>query len=402
MSDAPKHVVAVIGGAVAGSVAAQLLAAGGVEVVVFEQNDRPYGKIEDGLPRWHASQREQEYARIDERLDHPNIHFVPRTRLGEDLDFTELATEWGLSAVVLANGAWRDRPLPVDGAEGCAGKGLEDQNPFIYWFNHQHEPDYRGPVIELPDGAVVVGGGLASIDVVKACQLFHYGRALRERGHEVSLHDLEAKGVTAICDQLAVDPDALGIEGALLVYRRTAQDMPLAQPPADATAEQLEKTRGVRQKILDRAMQKYRFRFQDLTAPSALVTDAAGRVTGLRAHRTELVDGRVRTVEGSEHVLPTTLVISSIGSLLPTRSPLYHSPIVLDLYVWFYGDNEWSVFDRKAGQQTFQTKDQLNSNTRRIYSNAGPRYSGAQRQNLAWETSRRGECRATVSRDCAR
>ena len=42
-------------------------------VIVFEQNPRPYGKIEDGLPRWHVKQRRDEYEEINERLDHPNI-----------------------------------------------------------------------------------------------------------------------------------------------------------------------------------------------------------------------------------------------------------------------------------------------------------------------------------------
>ena len=51
MSDENRHVVAIFGGACAGSTAADILAAHGAEVVVFEQNIRPYGKIEDGLPR---------------------------------------------------------------------------------------------------------------------------------------------------------------------------------------------------------------------------------------------------------------------------------------------------------------------------------------------------------------
>ena len=81
-------VVAIVGGAVSGSVAAQILAEHGCEVVVFEQNERPYGKIEDGLPRWHTKLRRQEYEKIDERLARPNIHFVPRTRMGSDLQLS--------------------------------------------------------------------------------------------------------------------------------------------------------------------------------------------------------------------------------------------------------------------------------------------------------------------------
>ena len=64
-----KHVVAIIGGAIAGSTAAQILADAGVIVVVLEQNIRPYGKIEDGLPRWHTKQRLMEYERINSRLE---------------------------------------------------------------------------------------------------------------------------------------------------------------------------------------------------------------------------------------------------------------------------------------------------------------------------------------------
>ena len=48
----PQHVVLIVGGAAAGSEAASRLAQQGVLCFVIEQNDRPYGKIEDGLPRW--------------------------------------------------------------------------------------------------------------------------------------------------------------------------------------------------------------------------------------------------------------------------------------------------------------------------------------------------------------
>ena len=116
MVDANRHVVAIFGGASAGSTAAEILAASGIEVVVFEQNLRPYGKIEDGLPRWHRDQRRMEYKRIDGKLDRPQVHFVPHTRLGTDIAFDDVV-RWGFSAVLLANGAWRDRPLDIPGAD---------------------------------------------------------------------------------------------------------------------------------------------------------------------------------------------------------------------------------------------------------------------------------------------
>jgi NADPH-dependent glutamate synthase beta subunit-like oxidoreductase len=182
MTARPYHFAAIVGGAIAGSVAAEILADHGIRVVVIEQNKRPYGKIEDGLPRWHLEQRKQEYSRIDARLRKRGVFFLPCTRLGRDLDFQDLCDNWGFSVVVLANGAWRDRELGIPGTEKFIGKGLVYQNPFIYWYNHKNEEDYAGPRYHAPDEALVVGGGLASIDVVKVLQLENYERALRARG----------------------------------------------------------------------------------------------------------------------------------------------------------------------------------------------------------------------------
>ncbi|MCG8604201.1 NAD(P)-binding protein, partial [bacterium] len=147
----PSHFVAVIGGAVAGSVAAANLAERGIRVVVLEQNSRPYGKIEDGLPKWHVKLQVQEERKIDERLVHPNIYFVPNTKLGQDIQLTDMIENWGLSAVLLANGAWRDRPLPIEGVDQYIDKGLIYQNPLVKWFNHYHESDYQGSKYRIPD-----------------------------------------------------------------------------------------------------------------------------------------------------------------------------------------------------------------------------------------------------------
>ncbi|HUA20598.1 MAG TPA: FAD-dependent oxidoreductase [Bryobacteraceae bacterium] len=314
MPENPRHVVAIIGGAVAGSVAAEILADHGIEVAVFEQNARPYGKIEDGLPRWHREQRKQEYELIDARLRKPGVHFIPCTRLGRDLEFQELCNQWGFSAVILANGAWRDREIGVPGAEEYVGKGLVYQNPFIYWYNHKHEQSYNGPRHEAPDETLVVGGGLASIDVVKILQLENYERALRERGVETNMHELEKKGIPAICKMHGVAPEDCGVKGCLLIYRRREQDMPLAQPPDNATPDQIAKTESVRQKMLRLAREKYLFRFQDRRMTTGLVVEN-GRVVGLKVVETKVEGRKAEPVPGSEQELRAPLVISSIGSV---------------------------------------------------------------------------------------
>src|SRR5262245_49032369 len=312
MTNRGHHFVAVIGGAISGSVAAEILADSGIQVAVFEQNTRPYGKIEDGLPRWHVEQRKQEYGRIDARMKKPNVYFIPCTKLGRDFDLRQLFN-WGFSAVVLANGAWRDRELGVPEAEQFVGKGIVYQNPFIYWYNHKNEKDYSGPRYETPDEAVVVGGGLASIDVVKVLQLENYERALNARGIQSSMHELE-KGIAEACKAHSIKPDELGVKGCLLIYRRREQDMPLAQPPDNATPEQIAKTEQIRQKMLRLARDKYLFRFQERRLTTGVVVEN-GQLVGLKLVETKIEGRKAEPIPDSEHELRAPLVVSSIGSV---------------------------------------------------------------------------------------
>ncbi len=313
MANLGQYFVAVIGGAISGSVSAEILADRGIRVAVIEQNNRPYGKIEDGLPRWHVEQRKQEYARIDSRLRKPNVYFVPSTKLGRDLDFEDLCKNWGFSAVILANGAWRDRDLGVPGAADFVDKGLVYQNPFIYWYNHKNEKSYTGPRYETPDEAVVVGGGLASIDVVKVLQLENYERAMKARGIETNIHELE-KGIPAACKAHGVRPEDMGVKGCLLIYRRREQDMPLAQPPDNPTPEQIAKTEQVRQKMLRLARDRYLFRFQERRLTTGLVVEN-GHLAGIKVAETKIEGRRAEPIPGSEQELRAPLVISSIGSV---------------------------------------------------------------------------------------
>ncbi|HVB58642.1 MAG TPA: hypothetical protein VNE63_19735 [Candidatus Acidoferrales bacterium] len=307
-----QYFVAITGGAISGSVAAEILADHGIRVAVIEQNKRPYGKIEDGLPRWHVEQRKQEYDRIDARLKKPGVYFVPCTKLGRDFGLQDLCS-WGFSAVILANGAWRDRDLGVPGADKFVDKGLVYQNPFIYWYNHKNEKGYTGPRYETPDETLVVGGGLASIDVVKVLQLENYERALEARGIHTDMHQLE-KGIPAVCKAHGIKPEDLGVKGCLLIYRRRQQDMPLAQPPDNATPDQIAKTELVRQKMLRLAQDKYLFRVQDRRLATGLLVEN-GRLAGLRVAETRIEGRKAEPIPGSEHDIRAPLVISSIGSV---------------------------------------------------------------------------------------
>ncbi|MBN4061844.1 hypothetical protein JYU20_01430 [Bacteroidales bacterium AH-315-I05] len=310
---APAHFVAIFGGAVSGAEAANQLSQRGIHTVVFEQNALPYGKIEDGLPKWHVKLRDKEENIINEKMNLPLVTYVPNTKLGRDIDFEDVAKNWGFSAVLLATGAWRDRPLPVDGIDEYLGRGLIYQNPFIYWFNHYHEPNYSGEQYEILDDTIVVGGGLASIDVVKVMMMESVARALKEKkGIEINVLDLD-RGIDRVLEQHNLTLDDLGIKGCTLYYRRRPIDMPLS-PIATDTPELLAKAQMVRQKVLGNAMRKYLFRFQECHAPVDKIVED-GCVTGLVFQKTEIIDGKVIPIEGSETEVRGSQVISSIGSI---------------------------------------------------------------------------------------
>ena len=302
-----------IGGATAGAEVAERLAEQGAFVAVFEQNPRPYGKIEDGLPRWHHELRHKEYRTIDAKLSHPNVAFVPSTRIGRDVDFAAIAHEWGFHAVVLANGAWRDRPLPVEGADAYLGRGLVYQNPFIIWFNHAGEKDYEGPRFEPQDDVIVVGGGLASIDVAKALMLECTRAKLRESGIEESVLELEVKGIPKLLERHGLRFEDLGLRGCTIFYRRRIEDMPVVEAPEGASDDRRAKVEATRRKLLEKAMEKYRFRIEPLAAPDGLVVEN-DRLVGMRFRRTRMENGKpVGTDETFER--RGRYVISSIGSI---------------------------------------------------------------------------------------
>jgi len=306
--------MAVVGAATAGSEIARILAERGSLVVVFEQNLRPYGKIEDGLPRWHVKQRKDEYEEINKRLDHPNIEYVPLTRMGRDLQFDELREAWGLTGIVLTHGAWRDRPFPVEGADQFIDRGLVYQNRLIYWFNHYLEAAYNGPSYALTPGAIVVGGGLASIDVVKVLQIENTLAAMAARGIKEDMVRLEREGLEPVLAAHNIKYADLGLVPCKLYYRRRVLDMPLSDIPPDAPPKRQEALRSARMKILDKAMRKYLFEFQELRAPTGLVVENDSLV-GVQFARTEVADGRVKILAGEGESAHALLTISSIGSI---------------------------------------------------------------------------------------
>ncbi len=309
-----KNYVAVIGGSVSGSQAANILAEKGYSVVVFEMNDLPYGKIEDGLPKWHVNLRDKQEKSIDQKLSHPNIYFVPRAKIGRDIEFEEILNDWGFSIIIFANGAWKDRALPIEGIDKFINNGLVYQNTLLYWYNHKHEPDYKGLKFELKDRSIVIGGGLSSLDVMKLGMIELVQNALKkEKGIDIDMFTFEKKGIAKVLNEIGLTLKDLNLYGMTLVYRRNATDMPL-KSPKDNTEENINKAREVSDKLLKKYAENFLFHFIPLSSPIDKVEEN-GKLKGIVFQKNEIINGKLQTKKEDTFVLETPMLISSIGSL---------------------------------------------------------------------------------------
>ena len=308
-----KQVVAIIGGGVAGSEVAAQLAERGICCLLFEQNALPYGKIEEGLPKWHVKLRDQEEQKIDHKIDQPDVHYIPKTRLGENVNLKKLQ-EWGVSAIVLAFGAWRDRRLPIEDIDDYVGKGLYYQNHLVSWFNHKHESHSHVSPCEIQDGAIVIGGGLASLDVVKIVMFEIVLEALRKKGIKSDLFSLEKEGISAVLKQHGLTVKKLEIKGCTLFYRRKIEDMPLTPLPISIDRTKKEKIFELRRRILANFQHKYCFKVMECYSPVDKVIEY-DRLTGIVFQKGEIVPRKPAALPAELKTVYAPLLISSIGSV---------------------------------------------------------------------------------------
>lgn len=356
-----KHYIAVIGGSVSGSEAVDLLTEQNFNVVVFDMNKLPYGKLEDGLPNWHHNLRDRQIESINVRLKHPNVYFIPKTKIGEDISFNEIKNEWGFSSVILANGAWKDRYIPVNEINNFIGNGVIYQNSLIYWFNHKHEKKYDGPHYQMKNNALVIGGGLASLDVMKIIMIELVQQSLRElKKIEVDMLTIEKKGIDAILDLYSTSLGELKIVPPTLIYRRNAEDMPL-KSPKDDTAENIAKAKAVSQKLLEKYVEKYMFNFIPCSSPIAVIKNDE-KLVGMKFQKMISENGKlIKSNETFE--IYSELIISSIGSIPEHIESLNYDGDALKLkdnseYNVYGFDNVFAIGNAVTGKGNIQDSKQ--------------------------------------------
>ncbi len=309
-----SYYVAVFGGAVAGSEAVDIMVKSGIKVVVFEQNSLPYGKIESGLPKWHIKLRDKQEQKIDARLDNEDVHFVPNCTLGKNVHFNDVLNNWGFNAVLLATGAWKDRDFPIKNIESFLGKGFYYQNPFVQWFNLCHDPNYNGQHFTIEDGAIIIGGGLASIDVAKILMIESFKKAMNKLGKNLDSIEIERAGLPKTAEEQGIALEELNLKGCRIFYRRRIVDMPLSPDPASNSEVDIEKVHNVRRKIIALAQSKFLFKIEECFSPKEAIIEE-NKLSGLVMHKNIIKDGQIVPVPEEIHRITAPLVISSIGSI---------------------------------------------------------------------------------------
>jgi NADPH-dependent glutamate synthase beta subunit-like oxidoreductase len=238
---------------------------------------------------------------------------------------------------LLATGAWKDRPLALEGIDRYINKGFYYQNPFVSWFNRNHDPKYDDPNYKVSDDAIIVGGGLASIDVAKIIMIETFRKALEKKGEFVNVLEIEKRGIPAILDDYKLTFNELQLIGCTLYYRRQLTDMPLSILPENPSAKDIETAHRVRQKIMDNVQKKFLFRFAGCHQPVRIISDK-DTLKGLVFERTEIREGRVSVISNSEYDVISPLVISAIGSL---PEPIADLP---------YSGQSFEIEDQETGQ----------------------------------------------------
>jgi glutamate synthase (NADPH/NADH) small chain len=251
--------VAVIGAGPAGLTAAGELVKQGHDVTVYEALHKPGGVLVYGIPEFRLPKKivSAEVARLTDA----GVKIECNVVVGRTYTIPELRARF--DALFIANGAGLPVFMKVPGENL---KGVYAANEYLTRVNlmEAHDQENANTPVLLGRRVAVVGGGNVAMDAVRTAK-------------------------------------RLGAESAMIVYRRTKEEMPA----------RVEEVRHAEHEGID---------FQLLVAPLEVVGDEKRWVTGLKCRRMTLgepdASGRRKPqpVPGSDFVLDCDVVVVAIGT----------------------------------------------------------------------------------------
>jgi len=252
--------VAIVGSGPAGLTCAAELAKMGYRVTVFEALHAVGGVLRYGIPEFRLPRKILDLE--TDRIRGLGVEIQTNFLVGRTATIDEFFEEWGFSAVFLGTGAGTPNFM---GIPGESLPGVYSANEFLTRVNLMKAnkfPNFDTP-IRMGSNVAVIGGGNTAMDAVRTAK-------------------------------------RLGAERAILVYRRSRQEMPARQEEIHHAEEE-----GIELMLL--------------TNPTRILGSEDHTVTGMECQRMELGEpdesGRRKpvAVKGSEFVIPVQIVIEAVG-----------------------------------------------------------------------------------------
>ncbi|MDF1855068.1 NAD(P)-dependent oxidoreductase [Pseudooceanicola sp.] len=158
--------VGIIGAGPGGLAAADMLRRAGVQVTVYDRNDRAGGLMTYGIPGFKL-EKEVVMRRIDQ-LEQSGVEFVMNCAVGEDLSFDAIRGKH--DAVLIATGVYKSRDL---GGPGSGAQGIVKAIDYLTASNRV--ANFGDRVAEFESGelnasgkrVVVIGGGDTAMDCLR-------------------------------------------------------------------------------------------------------------------------------------------------------------------------------------------------------------------------------------------
>jgi len=242
----------------------------GYEVTIFEALHEIGGVLKYGIPEFRLPNR---IVNVElEALQQMGVRFEKNFIVGKTAAFADLKAE-GYCAFFVASGAGLPRFMSIPGENY---NGILSSNEYLTRVNLMNAANssFDTPVLKGKNVAVI-GGGNTAMDSVRTAK-------------------------------------RLGAERAMIVYRRSREEMPARVEEVHHAEEE-----GIE--------------FLNLTNPVAYFADEKGRVSSMRVQRMELgepdASGRRRpvVVEGSEYDIAVDVVVVAVGvspnPLIPSALP---------------------------------------------------------------------------------
>ncbi|MGY1816468.1 FAD-dependent oxidoreductase [Geodermatophilus sp. SYSU D00663] len=314
--------VAVVGAGPAGIYAAETLTRRAPVPVTVDLLDRlptPFGLVRHGIAPDHPKMRAIRDT-LHRALDHPGVRFVGNVEVGTDVSLEDLRAH--VDAVVYTYGAALDRALAIEGEDLTGSLAATD---LVAWYCGHPDAD-RATVEAALQGvrrAVVVGVGNVALDVARVLS-----RAPQElESTDMPQHVLDTLAATPVEEVTVLGRrgpaqasfttmelrELDGLERATVLVDPADLDLDPAAEERLAGDRNASRNLAVLREWAGHRPEPGRGRLWLRFYRRPVRILGTGRVTGIEVERTA-VDGDGRAVgTGETEVLPTDLVVRSVG-----------------------------------------------------------------------------------------